>query len=73
MKNAAINLFERVSRRAGLLKRHGDSYDVIDVAFLKAAFEAAEFYEEHLTAAKAFEDTLVMIGDACAMAEPWPE
>lgn len=70
MKKQVVNLFNKVSQRAGLLRRYGDSYDILDVAFLKAAFEAAEFYEENLISAKAFECTLDMIDNAVRLADP---
>lgn len=56
--------------RLGQIKRTGESFDVIDVAFWRAANEAAKYYEEHLVGAKAFTDTVEMIRDGIKAADP---
>jgi hypothetical protein len=65
-----VRFTDRFAARVAPLSRVGGSFDVIDTAFLKAAFEAAEFYEEHLIKAKAFTDTLEMIEDGVKLANP---
>jgi hypothetical protein len=51
-------------------RRSYGSFDVIDVAFWRAAMEAAEFYEQHLIGALAFTDTFDMIRDGVSRADP---
>jgi hypothetical protein len=54
--------------RVGAITRTGESFDVVDVAFWRAANEAAEFYETHLIGAKSFTDTLEMMREGVRMA-----
>jgi hypothetical protein len=55
--------------RLGSIARTGGSFDVIDVAFWRAATEAAEYYEAHFGAAKAFTNTVEMICDGIRIAD----
>ena len=61
-------LFDYQAAHSGNVVRTGESFDVIDVAFWRAANEAAEFYEAHLLHANAFTDTLEMIRDGVRLA-----
>jgi hypothetical protein len=65
MKTLAAKILNKLidyeSYRTGRIIRTGESFDVVDVAFWRAANEAAEFYETHLISAKSFTDTLEMI------------
>lgn len=74
MKDLALRLLDRIgdrtAKRWGQIPRTGESFDVIDTAFWRAAQEAAEFYETHLVGAKAFNDTLEMLKDGVALADP---
>lgn len=60
----------RAMEQLGKIKRTGESFDFIDVAFWRAANEAAAYYEDHLIAARAFTDTLDMIRDGVSVADP---
>ena len=74
MKGLALRLLDRIgdrtAKRRGLIPRTGESFDVIDTAFWRAAQDAAEFYEAHLIGAKAFTDTLDMLRDGVGLADP---
>lgn len=59
-----------VSECSEPFRRTYGSFDVIEVAFWKAAEEAAEFYEQHLIGAQAFTDTFEMIRDGVRLADP---
>ena len=60
----------RALGQLGQIKRTGESFDVMDVAFWQAAKEAATYYQEHLISAKAFTDTSEMIRDGVRAADP---
>lgn len=74
MKKIARRLLNRVSdslgSRMGTITRTGESFDILEVAFWRAANEAAEYYEVNLGLAKAFTDTLSMIRDGVVLADP---
>lgn len=74
MKGLALRFLDRLgdraSRRNAVIPRTGNSFDVIDTAFWRAAQEAAEFYEDHLIGSKAFTDTLEMLKDGVSIADP---
>jgi hypothetical protein len=46
----------------------GDSFDILDVAFFRAAMESAEFYEEFLITARAFDSDLQLLTHAVSIA-----
>lgn len=68
MKKFANKFVNAIASRSTFVRRTGDSYDVIDAAFFKAAQEAADFYEQYLLRAKVFSDTLEMISDGLSIA-----
>src|ERR1700722_2280507 len=72
MKQTLLNVIDKTSRRAAqslsLHRRRGDSFDVLEVAFLKAAYESAEFYEQHLLTSEAFRDDLALLSHAMKLA-----
>ena len=72
MKTLAARILNKLidyeGYRTGRIIRTGESFDVIDVAFWRAANEAADFYENHLIGATSFTDTLEMIRDGVRIA-----
>ena len=72
MKQALLKMIDKASRRAAqsqsLHKRRGDSFNVLEIAFLKAAYESAEFYEKFLLTSEAFDDDLALLSQAMALA-----
>jgi hypothetical protein len=68
VKTLANRIINAIATRSKSVSRTGDSFDVIDIAFLKAAYESAEFYETHLLRTKVFNDTLEMISDGLSIA-----
>jgi hypothetical protein len=45
-------------------REHGDSFDIIEVAFLAAALESANFYQEHMLTADTFDNNLALLSHA---------
>ena len=76
MKKYVFAQFDRLARRAGqqspLLKKvRGDSFNVLEVAFLKAAYESAEYYEQHLITASSYDfSDLDLLSAASNTAKP---
>ncbi len=72
MKQAILNTIDKVASRASqtlpFRKARGDSFDVIEVAFLKAAYEAAEYYEQNLLTARPFHSDLDLLSHAIKIA-----
>lgn len=70
MKASLLQLFDRLARRAALqspllqIKLNGDSFNVLEIAFLKAAYESAEYYEAHLITAPVFRTDLDLLSEA---------
>jgi hypothetical protein len=69
------NYFDRLARRAAmqspLLRRKcGDSFSILEIAFLKAAFESVEHYEEQFLTAMAFETDLELMSVAASQVDP---
>jgi len=69
MKSYLLRLFDRLADRAihrqrilqpfgesSLVRPYGDSFNVLDVAFLEAARESADYWRQHMIAARAFND-----------------
>ena len=66
---SAVRKASRVAMQEATLRRaRGDSFDVLDVAFLSAAIESASFYEEFMLTARAFETDLLLLSHAMSMA-----
>ncbi len=75
MRDVFVRYFDRIARRAALQsptlrKRCGDSFDLQEIAFLKAAFESAELYERSFLTAPAFETDLDLSSAAVSRARP---
>jgi hypothetical protein len=72
MKSVVKSMVRRASKgvlqQAVFTRPRGDSFDVLDVAFFRAAMESAEFYEEHLITAEAFDTDLELLTHAMSLA-----
>jgi len=56
-------------RELPLFRRvHGESFDVMEVAFFAAALESASFYQEHMLTAAVFENDLALLSHAMEIA-----
>jgi predicted O-methyltransferase YrrM len=53
-----------------LKKERGDSFNVLEMAFLKAAYESAEYYEQHLIKTPAFASDLDLLAAAVKISNP---
>lgn len=69
MKTYLLDQLEKVARRLGPSLINDRSFDVVDMAFLRAGLDTAEFYEQHLMQATAFKDHNEMIAHAVGLAE----
>ncbi|MGY4615500.1 hypothetical protein ACVWZ4_000727 [Bradyrhizobium sp. USDA 4472] len=54
-------LIKRTAENLPFYKKRGDSFDVIEIAFLKAALQSAEYYEQHLFTAATFDSDLDLL------------
>lgn len=63
-------LIKRAAEHLSFYKKRGDSFDVIEVAFLKAAMQSADYYEQHLLTTRAFDSDLDLLSAAVALAQP---
>ncbi|MBM1173547.1 class I SAM-dependent methyltransferase [Microvirga arabica] len=77
MKNLLLSPFDRIALRArkiilqgGSVQRWFDTFDVVEAANLKAAFESAEYYERHMLTAKTFRTDLEGLSHAITLAKP---
>lgn len=64
--------FDRLVARAGrhiLNRRRGDSFNVLDAAFLKAAMESADYYESNMGKAQIFENNFDMLAYGLGLAK----
>jgi predicted O-methyltransferase YrrM len=62
---------QRTAQQIPLLKKQrGDSFNVLEVAFLKAAYESAEYYEQHLIKTPAFASDLDLLSAAVRVSNP---
>src|SRR5580704_12612849 len=76
MKQTALKVFDKLARRAvrqcqPLLQRRwpDSSYNLLDAAFLRAAFESAEYYQTHMRTAAAFGTDLDLLTRALSWAD----
>jgi predicted O-methyltransferase YrrM len=73
MKQSILKLVERAANRArmqfALQKARGDSFDVLEMAFLRAAHEAAEYYQQNMIHARPFDRDLDLLTHALSMAK----
>jgi hypothetical protein len=75
MNNRAVRLFDRVARHAltqspTLRREYGDSFDLMEISFLKAAYDSAEHYEKYFLTSKAFDSDLNLMSAAVSRADP---
>jgi hypothetical protein len=75
VKAQLLAQFDRLARRAGqqvplLKKLNGDSFNILEVAFLKAAYESAEYYERHFSTAPPFNSDLDLLSAATKISQP---
>jgi hypothetical protein len=64
-------LAQRTDQQSTLLKRtRGDSFDVLEVAFLKAAQESAAYYEQYMLTTPAFASDLDLLSAAVKVSNP---
>jgi hypothetical protein len=71
MKSRLLKTFDRLVSRAQrqfLNRRRGDSFNVLDAAFLKAAMESADYYELNMQKAQLFETNLEMLSHGIGLA-----
>jgi len=73
MKSFLGHRFDRLARRAALQspllrRKRGDSFDILEIAFLKAAYESAELYETHLGSAPTFDSDLDLMSASVSQA-----
>jgi hypothetical protein len=68
LKYAARKLYGAATGGPSFHRPRGDSYDILDVAFFKAALDSAEFYEENMLTATAYDSHLAMLTHALQMA-----
>ncbi|MEJ0077128.1 MAG: class I SAM-dependent methyltransferase [Alphaproteobacteria bacterium] len=72
MSNQSAYDFVELSRRGlkHLLGRNEDSFDILEVAFLKAALDSASYYESRMRSAPAFATHLDLLSHALGLAHP---
>jgi hypothetical protein len=73
MKQKLLNHADQMLARAGnkLLNRpRGDSFNIIDMSFLRSGWESARYYELHMSEARLFDDHLQLISHALTLAKP---
>src|ERR1039458_4763061 len=56
------------AQRQFLNRRRGDSFNILDAAFMKAAMESADYYELHMRKAQLFETNLELLSYALNLA-----
>lgn len=72
LKNRFYHYVDRIANRANrflpLQKAPGSSFNILEVAYLKAAFESAEYYERNLVTASAIDRPLDLLARAASLA-----
>jgi hypothetical protein len=68
VKDVARKASRSLMKEAVFRRPRGDSFDVLDIAFFSAALESAQFYEEHMLTALAFDDDLSLLTHAMELA-----
>jgi hypothetical protein len=68
LKSAARKFYGAATGGPVFHRPRGDSYDVLDVAFFKAAMDSAEFYEEEMINAIAYDSHLALLTHALEIA-----
>ena len=64
-----LQMFDRLALRLGrriveVLGKHGDSYNILEVAAIKASFESAAYYEKQMLGARLFKTDLELLSHA---------
>jgi len=74
MKQQVLSVVDRLARRAArsmaFSKPRGDSFDIMEMAFFKAALDSAEYYEKHSPACPSFDTDLALLSKALDLARP---
>ena len=75
MTNTVLHYFDRIARRAGaqsptFQKRHGDSFNIQEISFFRAAVESAEYFDQCFGATPAFESDLDLLTATISQANP---
>ena len=71
MRSHLLKTFDRLVLRAQrqfLNRRRGDSFNILDAAFLKAAMESADYYEAHMRKARLFATNLELLSHGFSLA-----
>jgi hypothetical protein len=61
---------QRTAQLNPLLRKLHDSFNVLEIACLRAAYESAAYYEQHLLTAPAFESDLHLLSAAVKVSNP---
>ena len=76
MKRYFLGLFDRLTDRAvgraihhiqWALRSRGDSFHILDVAFLEAARESADYWRKHMITAQAFDNDIGLLKHAAGL------
>lgn len=75
MSNGFVRFFDRVALHAAmqsptLRKKFGDSFNLMEIGFLKAAYESAEMWEERFLTGNAYDTDLELMEAAVLQAAP---
>lgn len=72
MKQQALSIVDRLAKRASksmaLSKPRGDSFDILEIAFLQAAWEAADLYQRQFLTARIFATDLDLLSAGLKLA-----
>jgi Methyltransferase domain len=73
MKQTILKFVDRAANRArqrfSLQRAKGDSFDILEMGFLKAAYESADYYERNMFCARAFVTDLDLLTHSVLMAK----
>jgi predicted O-methyltransferase YrrM len=75
MKEFALTFFDRLARRAAmqsptLKKTRGDSFNLQEISFLRAALESVEYSEQHFSTIPVFDSDLDLLSAAVSQSKP---
>jgi hypothetical protein len=68
VKSAVRKASRAVLQDAVFRRPRGDSFDILDIAFFSAAMDSAQFYEEYMLTAGAFDTDLLLLSHALSVA-----
>lgn len=71
MKRFLLNQFDRLAHRAAsqIFNKSTDSYNVLEMARIKAAYESAAYYAEHMIEVRSFETDLHLLSHAISISQ----